>query len=156
MDFISSWWVNTLGHSNKHINKAIVQQIKQLEHCIFAGFTHPKAIELSEKICAKLGGDFTKVFFSDNGSTANEVALKMAIQFYYNNNKIKPKVIAFHNSYHGDTFGAMAASGISFFTEAFQGSLLEVTRIPVPTEGNEEKTILFSFVSTSSFHFILK
>ncbi len=136
LDFISSWWVNTLGHSNKHINKAIVQQIKQLEHCIFAGFTHPKAIELSEKICAKLGGDFTKVFFSDNGSTANEVALKMAIQFYYNNNKIKPKVIAFHNSYHGDTFGAMSTSSRNEFNAPFQKNLFEVYHLDIPKDEN--------------------
>lgn len=136
LDFISSWWVNTLGHSNKFINKAIAHQIKDLEHCIFAGFTHPKAIELSEKICDQLGGHFSKVFFSDNGSTANEVAIKMAIQYYFNQSKVKPKVIAFNNSYHGDTFGAMSTSSRNEFNAPFQKNLFEVYHIDIPTDEN--------------------
>ena len=82
-----------------------------------------------------------KIFYSDNGSTAVEVAIKVALQYNYNKGITKTKIIAFEDAFHGDTFGAMAASGISFYTQAFQGSLLEVVRVPIPTAGNEEKAL---------------
>jgi adenosylmethionine-8-amino-7-oxononanoate aminotransferase len=81
-----------------------------------------------------------KLFFSDNGSTAVEIAIKVALQYYYNKGEKRTKVIAFENAFHGDTFAAMAASGISFFTEAFRGSLIEVVRIPVPVAGQEQES----------------
>ena len=81
-----------------------------------------------------------KIFFSDNGSTAVEVALKAALQYFYNKGEKRTTVIAFEDAFHGDTFGAMASSGITFFTEAFQGSLIDVIRIPIPNEGNENKS----------------
>ena len=138
IDAIASWWVNPFGHSNETIAKAIYEQLLTLEHVLFGGFTHPKAVELSKKLLSILPKNQKKVFFSDNGSTAVEVALKAAIQFFYNQNQKKSTIIAFENAFHGDTFGAMAASGISFFTEAFADSLVKVIRIPVPTQGNEE------------------
>jgi adenosylmethionine-8-amino-7-oxononanoate aminotransferase len=138
IDAIASWWVNPFGHSNETIAKAIYEQLLTLEHVLFGGFTHPKAVELSKKLLSILPKNQKKVFFSDNGSTAVEVALKAAIQFFYNQNQKKSTIIAFENAFHGDTFGAMAASGISFFTEAFADSLVKVVRIPVPTKGNEE------------------
>ena len=94
-----------------------------------------------------------KLFYSDNGSTAVEVAIKVALQYNYNKGVKKTKIIAFEDAFHGDTFAAMAASGISFFTEAFQGSLLEVTRIPVPTEGNDERCLsaLKNLVKTNEY-----
>jgi adenosylmethionine-8-amino-7-oxononanoate aminotransferase len=94
-----------------------------------------------------------KLFYSDNGSTAVEVAIKAALQYNFNQGTKKTKIIAFEDAFHGDTFGAMAASGITFFTEAFEGSLLEVVRIPVPTFGNEEKSIqaLENLVKTNQF-----
>lgn len=141
IDAIASWWVNPFGHSNKVIADAIYEQLTTLEHVLFGGFTHNKAVELSEKLISILPSNQKKIFYSDNGSTAVEVALKGALQYYYNKGEKRTKVIAFEDAFHGDTFGAMAASGISFYTEAFQGSLLEVVRIPVPTVGNEERSL---------------
>lgn len=141
IDAIASWWVNPYGHSNKIIADAIYEQLTTLEHVLFGGFTHDKAVLLAEKLMPILPNNQKKLFYSDNGSTAVEVALKCALQYNYNKGIKKTKVIAFEDAFHGDTFGAMASSGISFFTEAFKGSLLEVIRIPVPTKGNEEKSI---------------
>lgn len=153
IDAIASWWVNPFGHSNKVIADAIYEQLTTLEHVLFGGFTHNKAVELSEKLIEILPSNQQKIFYSDNGSTAVEVAIKVALQYNYNKGIKKTKIIAFEDAFHGDTFGAMAASGISFFTEAFKGSLLEVVRIPVPTAGNEEQTIktLENLVKTNEF-----
>ena len=142
IDAIASWWVNPFGHSNTIIADAIYKQLTTLEHVLFGGFTHNKAVELAEKLMEILPNNQKKIFYSDNGSTAVEVAIKAALQFNYNKGIKKTKIIAFEDAFHGDTFGAMASSGISFFTEAFKGSLLEVSRIPIPTPGNEENTIL--------------
>lgn len=141
IDAIASWWVNPYGHSNIFIADAIYQQLTTLEHVLFGGFTHEPAVLLSEKLIEILPSNQQKLFYSDNGSTAVEVAVKVALQYNYNKGIRKAKIIAFEEAFHGDTFAAMAASGISFFTEAFQGSLLEVVRIPVPTVGNEEKSL---------------
>jgi adenosylmethionine-8-amino-7-oxononanoate aminotransferase len=141
IDAIASWWVNPYGHSNKIIADAIYEQLTTLEHVLFGGFTHDKAVLLAEKLMVILPKNQKKLFYSDNGSTAVEVALKGALQYFYNKGIKRTKIIALEDAFHGDTFGAMASSGISFFTEAFKGSLLEVVRIPVPTEGNEEKSL---------------
>jgi adenosylmethionine-8-amino-7-oxononanoate aminotransferase len=141
IDAIASWWVNPFGHSNTIIADAIYKQLTTLEHVLFGGFTHDKAVELSEKLIAILPENQKKLFYSDNGSTAVEIAIKVALQFHYNQDNTKSKIIAFEDAFHGDTFGAMAASGISFFTEAFEGSLLEVSRIPVPVKGKEAETL---------------
>lgn len=145
--------VNPYGHSNTIIADAIYKQLTTLEHVLFGGFTHDKAVELSEKLMEILPSNQQKIFYSDNGSTAVEIAIKSALQYNYNKGIKKTKVIAFEDAFHGDTFGAMAASGISFFTEAFKGSLLEVVRIPVPTFGNEEKAlqVLENLVKTNDF-----
>ncbi len=141
IDAIASWWVNPYGHSNKIIADAIYEQLTTLEHVLFGGFTHDKAVLLAEKLMTILPKNQKKLFYSDNGSTAVEVALKCALQYNYNKGIKKTKIIAFEDAFHGDTFGAMASSGISFFTEAFKGSLLEVIRIPVPTKDNEEQSL---------------
>ena len=141
IDAIASWWVNPYGHSNKIIANAIYKQLTTLEHVLFGGFTHDKAVLLAEKLMTILPKNQKKLFYSDNGSTAVEVALKCALQYNYNKGIKKTKIIAFEDAFHGDTFGAMASSGITFFTEAFKGSLLEVIRIPVPTKGNEEQSL---------------
>ena len=141
IDGIASWWVNPFGHSNMFIAQAIFKQLTTLEHVLFGGFTHEPVIQLSEKLSQILPSNQKKFFYSDNGSTAVEVALKCALQYFFNKGEKRTKIIALEDAFHGDTFGAMAASGISFFTDSFQGSLLEVVRIPVPTAGNEEKTI---------------
>lgn len=153
IDAIASWWVNPYGHSNRVIADAIYEQLTTLEHVLFGGFTHDKAVLLAEKLMSILPDNQKKLFYSDNGSTAVEVALKCALQYNYNKGIKKTKIIAFEDAFHGDTFGAMASSGISFFTEAFKGSLLEVVRIPVPIMGNEEESLaaLHNLVATNEY-----
>ena len=138
IDAIASWWVNPYGHSNKFIADAIYKQLTTLEHVLFGGFSHEPAIILAEKLVEILPKNQQKFFFSDNGSTAVEIAIKVALQYFFNRGQKKTTIIAFENAFHGDTFAAMAASGISFFTEAFQGMFIDVVRIPVPTKGQEE------------------
>jgi adenosylmethionine-8-amino-7-oxononanoate aminotransferase len=140
IDAIASWWVNPYGHSNKFIADAIYEQLTTLEHVLFGGFTNKPAVLLSEQLMKILPTNQKKIFFSDNGSTAVEVALKASLQYFYNKGEKRTTIIAFEDAFHGDTFGAMASSGITFFTEAFQGSLIDVIRIPVPTAGNEFKS----------------
>jgi len=153
IDAIASWWVNPFGHSNQVIADAIYKQLTTLEHVLFGGFTHNVAVELAEKLLSILPNNQKKLFYSDNGSTAVEVAIKVALQYNYNKGIKKTKIIAFEDAFHGDTFGAMAASGISFFTEAFKGSLLEVTRIPVPNNENENQVLqqLENLVKTNDY-----
>jgi adenosylmethionine-8-amino-7-oxononanoate aminotransferase len=139
IDAISSWWVNLHGHAHPSIAKKIYKQAKSLEHVIFAGFTHKSAVELAEKLIAILPSNFSKIFYSDDGSTAVEVALKMALQFWVNTGVLKKnKILALNNSYHGDTFGAMSASSRSIFTRAFNDKLFEVIFIDPPTKDNLE------------------
>lgn len=140
IDAIASWWVNPYGHSNTFIADAIYKQLTTLEHVLFGGFTHEPAILIGEKLMEILPKNQKKIFFSDNGSTAVEIAIKVAMQYFFNKGEKKTTIIAFENAFHGDTFGAMAASGISFFVEAFKDSLIEVIRIPVPVKGQEEQS----------------
>ena len=140
IDAIASWWVNPFGHSNKFIADAIYKQLTTLEHVLFGGFTHEPAIILAERLTEILPKNQQKIFFSDNGSTAVEVAIKVALQYFFNKGEKKTTIIAFENAFHGDTFGAMAASGISFYTQAFQGMFIDVVRIPVPTKGQEQES----------------
>jgi len=134
IDGISSWWVNIHGHSHPEIAEAIYKQAKELEHVIFAGFTHPPAIELSKKLLSILPSNQAKIFFSDNGSTAVEVALKMAIQYWYNRGTPKRKVIAIEGSYHGDTFGSMSVGERGLFTDPFAKHLFDAEFIPFPVD----------------------
>ena len=137
IDYISSWWVNIHGHSHPYIAKKIYQQAKILQQVIFAGFTHKPAAELAEKLINILPGNFSKIFYSDNGSTATEVSIKMALQFWNNKDQFsRNKILAFNHSYHGDTFGAMSASSRSIFTKAFDEKLFEVIFIDTPSEEN--------------------
>lgn len=136
IDAIASWWANPHGHCNPEIARAISQQLLELEHILFGGFTHPKAILLSEKLLSVLPQNQSKVFYSDNGSTAVEVALKMVLQYFANQGILKKNFIAFENAFHGDTFGAMATSGIGVFTQMFQDFFIEVKRIPIPNKEN--------------------
>lgn len=136
IDAISSWWVNIHGHAHPYIAQKVAGQLNTLEHVLFAGFTHPAAVELAEKLLAILPANQSSVFYSDNGSTAVEVAIKMCLQYWYNTGGKRRKIIAFHNSYHGDTFGAMAVSARSAFTAPFDDLLFGVEFIDVPTEQN--------------------
>ncbi|MEP6747030.1 MAG: adenosylmethionine--8-amino-7-oxononanoate transaminase [Bacteroidota bacterium] len=145
IDAISSWWVTLHGHAHPYIAEKIYQQAKTLEQVIFAGFTHLPAIQLAERLLPKLPGNFSKIFYSDNGSTSTEVAVKMALQYWWNKGEAishKPlavsrkKILAFNNSYHGDTFGAMSVSDRSIFTLAFHDKLFDVIFIDTPTSEN--------------------
>jgi adenosylmethionine---8-amino-7-oxononanoate aminotransferase len=137
IDAISSWWVNIHGHGNKYIAKRLYNQSKKLEQVIFAGFTHRPAVKLAEKLLKILPGNFSKIFYSDNGSTATEVAIKMSLQYWMNKGEgNRNKILAFHHSYHGDTFGAMSVSERGTFTLAFRDKLFEVIFIETPDEKN--------------------
>jgi adenosylmethionine---8-amino-7-oxononanoate aminotransferase len=137
LDAVSSWWVNIHGHSHVYLAEALRKQALELEHVIFAGFTHKPAIILAERLLGILPDNQIKIFYSDNGSTAVEVALKMALQFWHNQNIVKKKIIAIEGAYHGDTFGAMSVSGRSSFTKAFSQFLFDVQFISFPSSGKE-------------------
>lgn len=129
LDGISSWWVNIHGHSHPKLNAALAAQARELEHVVFAGCTHRPAVELAERLIALLPQGLARIFYSDNGSTAVEVALKLAIQYWRNlDQPDRRRFITLHNSYHGDTVGAMSASEDSVFTQAFSPLLFPVER----------------------------
>lgn len=137
IDAVSSWWVNIHGHAHPYIAAKVSEQLSTLEHVIFAGFTHEPAVQLAERLLPLLPGDQKRVFYSDNGSTAVEVALKMCLQYWVNvSRQPRTKIIAFKEAYHGDTFGAMSVSGRSVFTNAFNSLLFDVEFIDLPTAQN--------------------
>lgn len=138
IDAISSWWVTLHGHAHPYIAEQVYAQLNTLEQVIFAGFTHPKAIMLSERLLSLLPANQQKVFYSDNGSTAVEVAVKMCIQYYVNLGLAKTKILAFQNAYHGDTFGTMSLSERNTWTAPFAQQLFEVIYIEVPDATNIE------------------
>jgi len=130
LDGISSWWVNIHGHSHPKLNAALAKQAGELEHVVFAGCTHRPAVELAERLLEILPAGLARVFYSDNGSTAVEVALKLAIQYWINRGEPQRKtIVTLHNAYHGDTVGAMSASEDSVFTRAFSNLLFPVERV---------------------------
>lgn len=133
IDAISSWWVNIHGHCNAEITEAIGAQLSKLDHVIFSGFTHAPAVELAEKLLSVLPSNQKKIFYSDNGSTAVEIALKLAIQFWWNKGEKRKRIIALKNSYHGDTFGAMSVGFPSTWVKPFEDFLFEVHYISNPS-----------------------
>ncbi|MES0491918.1 MAG: adenosylmethionine--8-amino-7-oxononanoate transaminase [Leptospirales bacterium] len=156
IDAISSWWVNIHGHGRTEIAQRIFEQAKKLDHTIFAGFTHEPAIELAEKLLKLLPEDQSKIFYSDNGSTAIEVALKMAIQYWKNKKRRKTKIIALKNSYHGDTFGAMAVGQRSGFTLPFQDMLFDVDFLDLTQEPEKVITEFKKIITKESAAFIFE
>lgn len=141
IDGISSWWVNLHGHGHPYIKEKIKEQLDLIEHVIFADFTHAPACDLATRLLSLLPGSLSKIFYSDNGSTAVEIALKMALQYWHNQNVEKTKVICFKNSYHGDTFGAMSSAGKNDFNKPFWNKLFDVESIDPPLNGQEEKSL---------------
>ena len=140
IDAVSSWWVNLHGHGNSYIAEKIYRQALQLEQVIFTNFTHEPAVSLAERLLQILPGNPAKIFYSDNGSTAVEVALKMAVQYWQNTGKPeRKKILAFEHAYHGDTVGAMSVSSRGVFTNAFKDLMFEVVFIETPQEKNKEK-----------------
>lgn len=136
IDGISSWYTCMYGHCNPKIIKAVSSQLHSLDQVVFSGFTHEPAVELSEKLMKILPSNMDKIFFSDNGSTSVDVAIKMALQYYFNRGEKRNKVIALENAFHGDTFGAMSVSGLSVYNGPFEDFLLSIDRIDVPDEHN--------------------
>ena len=130
LDAISSWWVNIHGHANPRIAEAIAAQARKLEHVIMAGFTHEAAEELAARLRKRLPSEMTHLFFSDDGSTAVEVALKLAVQHFSNQGRAKKsEIVALAHGYHGDTAGAMSISDDSPFTKPFQSMRYRVHRV---------------------------
>lgn len=138
MDAISSWWVNLHGHCHPYISKKVSEQLFILEHSLFSGFTHSPAIELAERLMSHLPENQSKLFFSDNGSTAVEVGLKMILQYWHNLGIHKTTFVAFENAYHGDTFGSMSVGARNVFNRAFDSLLFDVVHVPLPERENFE------------------
>ena len=132
VDAVSSWWVCNHGHTHPRIARAIAQQAKQMEQVIFAGCTHEPAVQLAERLLPILPGRMQRLFYSDNGSTAIEVAIKACLQMARRRGVQQPKIAALENAYHGDTFGAMAAGARSVFSAPFDSYLFEVARLQSP------------------------
>ena len=141
IDGIASWYTCMYGHCNPEITRRVKEQLDRLDQVVFSGFTHPPAIELSEKLVPLLPDSLNRVFFSDNGSTSVDVAIKMALQYHFNRGVKKNRIIALENAFHGDTFGAMSVSGLSVYNGPFEDFLLEIHRIPVPDDSNREEVL---------------
>ena len=133
-DAISSWWVTLHGHAHPRIASAIAEQAATLEQVIFAGFTHEPAVRLAEDLVEHAPAGLTRVFFSDDGSTAVEVAVKIALQYWRHRGENRKLIAGLENAYHGDTFGAMSVSARGLFTDPFEGHLFEVARLPDPVD----------------------
>lgn len=142
LDAISSWWVTLHGHSHPHIAGAIARQAARLDQVIFAGFTHEPAARLAAKLAAILPGDIERIFYSDDGSTAVEVALKMCLGYWFNRGEERTRFLALEDAYHGDTFGSMAVSERSVFTRQFRSLLFQVDRLPFPGSPEGENRML--------------
>jgi adenosylmethionine-8-amino-7-oxononanoate aminotransferase len=141
IDGISSWYTAVYGHCHPEIIGAVRAQMETLDQVVFSGFTHRPAVNLAEKLLAVLPGQMSKVFYSDNGSTATEIGIKMALQYHFNRGEKRPVLLAFEEGFHGDTFGAMSVSGLSVYNGPFEDFFLEVQRLPVPTEENKVEVL---------------
>ena len=158
IDGISSWWVSIHGHAHPRLARALYEQALQLEHVIFAGCTHPPALNLSQRLLDALPHPYARLFFSDNGSTAVEVALKMAIQYYANKKSPREQIISIEGGYHGDTFGAMSLGGKSLFTSPFEQHMFEVLQVPFPSpeRGEEALRLLRKALRTPTAAFVFE
>jgi len=136
IDGIASWYTCMYGHCNDYIINKVTEQFKNLDQVVFSGFTHEPAIKMSEDLMTILPSNQSKIFFSDNGSTSVDIAIKMALQYHFNKNQNRKTIICLENAFHGDTFGAMAVSGLSVYNGPFESFLIDVKRIPVPNSSN--------------------
>ena len=141
LDAISSWWVITHGHRHPRIVAAIKAQIDQLDQVIFAGYTHQPAEDLARALLEIMPPGLAHIFYSDSGSTAVEVALKMALGFWRHSGKPRTRIIAFEHAYHGDTIGTMSAGARGVFNAAYEPLLFDVARLPFPVSGREHETL---------------
>lgn len=157
LDGISSWWINTHGHCHPKIVRAVQEQAATLDQIIFAGFSHAPAEKLSRRLLRtvqdRLGSGLEFAFFSDSGSTAVEVALKMAIGYFAHSGTPRTKILAFEGGYHGDTFGTMSAGGRSIYNKLYEPLLFEVEHLPFPRRGEERKTLeaLYRYLKKSGY-----
>ena len=136
VDGIASWYTSVYGHCNDYILAKVYDQMQRLDQIVFSGFTHEPAVKLSEELITILPSGQEKLFFSDNGSTATEIGIKMALQYHFNRGEKRKVMLAFEEGFHGDTFGAMSVSGLSVYNGPFEDFFIEVDRIPVPTTDN--------------------
>ncbi|MBL4604619.1 MAG: adenosylmethionine--8-amino-7-oxononanoate transaminase [Flavobacteriaceae bacterium] len=141
IDAIASWYTCMYGHCNDFITSRVYQQMQQLDQVMFSDFTHEPAVKLSEELIKILPKGQNKIFFNDNGSTAVEAAIKMALQYYFNKGEKRSMFVAFENGFHGDTFGAMGVSGLSAYNGPFEDFLIDVKRIPTPNGTNHKEII---------------
>ncbi|MDN3595639.1 adenosylmethionine--8-amino-7-oxononanoate transaminase [Zunongwangia endophytica] len=141
IDGISSWYTCVYGHCNEFITDRVAARMKNLDQVVFSGFTHQPAVELSEALIKILPEGQQKLFFNDNGSTATEIGIKMALQYHHNLGNDRKVMLAFEEGFHGDTFGAMSVSSLSVYNGAFEDHFIEVQRIPVPTGDNNSEVI---------------
>ena len=141
IDGIASWYTSMYGHCNDLITSRVAKQMQVLDQVVFSGFTHEPAVELSEKLIEILPSNQQKLFFSDNGSTSVEIAIKMALQYHFNKGEKKVALLAFEDGFHGDTFGAMSVSGLSVYNGPFEGLSLEVYRIETPNGDNNQEVL---------------
>jgi adenosylmethionine---8-amino-7-oxononanoate aminotransferase len=133
LDAISSWWVNLFGHANPVISGAVAKQASELEHVIFAGFTHEPAVEVAETLLKLAPPGLARCFFADNGSAAIEVAVKMSFHYWRNSGKAgKKRFITLANSYHGETLGALAVGNVALYKEIYAPLLMDVITAPSP------------------------
>lgn len=138
IDAISSWWVNLFGHSNEKINQKIKEQLDQLEHVIFAGFTHEPIVKLSENLVEITPKGLNRCFYADNGSSAVEVALKMSFHYHKNSGKLKPFFVSLKNSYHGETIGALSVGDVELYKDTYKEILIKTIQSDVPKDMSEE------------------
>ena len=141
IDAISSWYTSMFGHCHPFITEKVSQQMQQLDQIMFSDFTHEPAVKLSEVLIEILPEGQNRIFFNDNGSTAVEAAIKMALQYYFNKGEKRSTFIAFENGFHGDTFGAMSVSSLSVYNGPFEDFLMNIHRIPVPDGNNTDEII---------------
>jgi len=141
IDAISSWWVQTHGHCHPKIVAAIQEQSARLDQIIFAGWTHPPARALAEGLADFLPESLAHIFFSDSGSTAVEVALKMALGYWHNRGEARHKILVMEHSYHGDTIGAMSVGARGVFNRAYAPLLFDVGTLSFPEAGAEQRTL---------------
>ncbi len=136
IDAIASWYTCMYGHCNDYITSQVYKQMQLLDQVMFSDFTHEPAVKLSEELIKILPENQNKIYFNDNGSTAVEAGIKMALQYYFNKEDKRSTFIAFENGFHGDTFGAMSVSGLSVYNGPFEDFLIDVKRIPTPDGSN--------------------
>jgi adenosylmethionine-8-amino-7-oxononanoate aminotransferase len=133
LDAVSSWWVNLFGHANPRINAALAAQLGELEHVIFAGFTHEPAVRLAEQLAALTPPGLTRCFLADNGSAAVEVAIKMSFHYWRNRGlDKKTRFMTLQNSYHGETLGALAVGNVELYKSLYKPLLMDVLTAPSP------------------------